>query len=168
MGRKRAGALTRALAVFGILAATGSCDREPAVPVTPSDATFSASDPRCTFSQRDWGTSRGQITEAFAYTVRRSAARNWIRLDAESRLTWNGKPVDNTGVWQLVNLSNIYAPSPITILAVDRRASCKALRTVITSIEKATPCEPKMCLIGFANIPADPNRGPLVFLPVRP
>jgi hypothetical protein len=156
------------MAILGILALAGSCHREPAARAVPSDATFSASDPRCTFSQRAWGTSTEQIAGALAYTVKRGAARNWIRLDAKSFLTWNGKPVDNSGLLQFADRSTIDVPSPVTIVAVDRRAGCGALRTMIARVEKAAMCQPELCLIGWADVPADPNRGPLIFLPTYP
>ena len=155
----------RAAAFLGILALTASCDREPAA---PSDATFSASDPRCTFSQRSWAVSTAQITAVLANAARAGAGKDRIRLDAKSLLTWNGMSVDRLGLRQFLDTSTIVMPQPVIIVQADRRASCGALRAVIADAEKVAHCASTFCLLGRAEIPADPNRGPLVFLPTHP
>lgn len=157
----------RATAFLGILALTTSCGREPAAPAVPSDATFSASDPRCTFSQQSWAISTTQVAATLTSAARAGAGKDRIRLDAKSLLTWNGMPVDRLGLRQFLDASDIVMPQPVIIVQADRRASCGALRAVIADAEKVGHCAASFCLLGWAAIPADPNRGPLVFLPTH-
>ncbi|HMJ94137.1 MAG TPA: hypothetical protein VK472_08565 [Allosphingosinicella sp.] len=84
---------------------------------------------------------------------------NWVSVDADGSLSWNGSPIDSEQAQQYLELTGMMVPRPALVLNRLPGTPCDEIGKAADLIERTIACAPDLCFLtegGKRPIPSPP------------